>query len=29
VTQPVAAPLKVGQKVYVEGSGQSARVVPR
>jgi outer membrane lipoprotein SlyB len=29
VTQPVAQPLRVGQKVYVEGSGQNARVVPQ
>ena len=26
VTQPLAAPLNVGQRVYVEGSGESARV---
>lgn len=27
VTQPLASPLNVGQRVYVEGSGESARVV--
>jgi outer membrane lipoprotein SlyB len=29
VTQPVAPGLRVGQRVYVEGNGESARVVPR
>jgi outer membrane lipoprotein SlyB len=29
VTQPVNAALRVGQRVYVEGSGENARVVPR
>jgi outer membrane lipoprotein SlyB len=29
VTQPVNANLRVGQRVYVEGSGESARVVPQ
>jgi outer membrane lipoprotein SlyB len=29
VTQPADPSLKVGQKVYVEGSGESARIVPR
>jgi outer membrane lipoprotein SlyB len=29
VTQPVNYNLRVGQRVYVEGSGESARVVPQ
>jgi outer membrane lipoprotein SlyB len=29
VTQPADPALKTGQKVYVEGSGESARIVPR
>jgi outer membrane lipoprotein SlyB len=29
ITQPVGPPLRVGQQVYVEGSGESARVVPQ
>ncbi len=29
VTQPVDARLKTGQRVYIEGSGEGARVVPR
>ncbi|MCK7492087.1 MAG: glycine zipper 2TM domain-containing protein [Comamonadaceae bacterium] len=29
VTQPLGTPLRVGQRVYVEGTGQSARVLPR
>jgi outer membrane lipoprotein SlyB len=29
VTQPVDARLKHGQKVYIEGSGEGARVVPQ
>jgi outer membrane lipoprotein SlyB len=29
VTQPVGAPLRVGQRVYVEGNGDAARVVPQ
>ena len=29
VTQPVNPALRQGQKVYVEGSGEDARVVPR
>jgi len=29
ITQPVDARLKIGQKVYVEGSGEHARVMPR
>lgn len=29
VTQPVGAPLRVGQRVYVEGNGDAVRVVPQ
>jgi outer membrane lipoprotein SlyB len=29
ITQPVDARLKVGQRVYIEGSGEGARVVPQ
>jgi outer membrane lipoprotein SlyB len=29
VTQPADPSLKAGQKVYVEGSGEDARIVPR
>jgi outer membrane lipoprotein SlyB len=29
VTQPLGPPLAVGQRVYVQGSGESARVVPQ
>ena len=29
ITQPVDARLKVGQRVYVEGNGEGARVVPQ
>jgi len=29
VTQPASAALRVGQRVYVEGSGDGARVVPQ
>jgi len=29
VTQPVGPSLRVGQNVYVEGSGENARVVPQ
>jgi outer membrane lipoprotein SlyB len=29
ITQPVNASLRVGQSVYIEGNGESARVVPR
>ena len=29
ITQPVGPYLRVGQPVYIEGSGESARVVPR
>ncbi|HET7792617.1 MAG TPA: glycine zipper 2TM domain-containing protein, partial [Rhizobacter sp.] len=29
VTQPVTLPLSVGQRVYIEGHGESARVIPR
>ncbi len=29
VTQPLGPPLRVGQKVYVEGAGQTARVIPQ
>ncbi|MEJ8846224.1 glycine zipper 2TM domain-containing protein [Variovorax rhizosphaerae] len=29
VTQPVAPDLRVGQNVFIEGSGESARVIPR
>src|SRR5262245_18946019 len=29
ITQPVGSYLAVGQRVYVEGSGENARVVPR
>jgi len=29
VTQPLGTPLRVGQRVYVEGTGQSARVLPQ
>jgi outer membrane lipoprotein SlyB len=29
ITQPVDARLKTGQKVYIEGNGEKARVVPR
>ncbi|MGB2815921.1 MAG: glycine zipper 2TM domain-containing protein [Burkholderiaceae bacterium] len=29
VTQPVDARLRVGQRVYIEGSGEGARVVPQ
>ena len=28
VVQPLGAPLRVGQRVYIEGSGDGARVVP-
>jgi len=29
VTQPVTRPLSVGQRVYIEGYGEYARVIPR
>jgi len=29
ITQPVDARLKVGQRVYIEGNGEGARVVPQ
>jgi len=29
ITQPLSSPLNVGQRIYVEGSGESARVVPQ
>jgi len=29
VTQPVDSRLKSGQRVYIEGSGESTRVVPQ
>lgn len=29
VTQPVGVPLKVGQKVFIQGYGESARVTPQ
>ena len=29
ITQPVDARLKVGQRAYIEGSGEGARVVPQ
>ena len=29
VTQPVGPPLQVGQRVYLQGSGEDTRVVPR
>lgn len=29
VTQPASAALRVGQRVYIEGSGDGARVVPQ
>jgi outer membrane lipoprotein SlyB len=29
VTQPVNPDLRVGQRVFIEGSGDGARVVPR
>ncbi len=29
VTQPVTPGLRVGQRVYIEGSGESARVLPQ
>jgi outer membrane lipoprotein SlyB len=29
ITQPVDARLKVGQRVFIEGSGEGARVVPQ
>ena len=29
ITQPVDARLKVGRRVYVEGNGEGARVVPQ
>lgn len=29
ITQPVGPALRVGQRVYIEGSGESARVVPQ
>ena len=29
ITQPVGPALRVGQRVYVEGSGENARVVPQ
>ena len=29
ITQPVGLPLTAGQFVYVEGSGETARVVPQ
>ena len=29
VTQPVAAGLRVGQRVYIEGNGEGARVMPQ
>ena len=29
VTQPVGAPLSVGQKVFIQGYGESARVTPQ
>jgi outer membrane lipoprotein SlyB len=28
VTQPLGAPLRVGQRVYVQGNGENARVTP-
>ena len=29
VTQPVGPPLRVGQRVYLQGSGESTRVIPQ
>jgi outer membrane lipoprotein SlyB len=29
VTQPETLPLSVGQRVYIEGHGEAARVIPR
>jgi outer membrane lipoprotein SlyB len=29
ITQPVGASLRVGQRVYIEGSGENARVIPQ
>lgn len=29
ITQPVDARLKVGQRVYIEGNGEGARVIPQ
>lgn len=29
ITQPATAGLKVGQKVYIDGSGDTAKVIPR
>jgi len=29
ITQPVGPPLRVGQRVYIEGSGENARVIPQ
>jgi len=29
VTQPLGTPLRVGQRVYIEGSGDGARVLPQ
>lgn len=29
VTQPITRPLSVGQRVYIEGTGDLARVIPR
>lgn len=29
ITQPVGTPLRVGQRVFIEGSGDGARVVPQ
>ncbi|MGE5713380.1 MAG: glycine zipper 2TM domain-containing protein [Betaproteobacteria bacterium] len=29
ITQPVGPSLRVGQRVYIEGSGENARVVPQ
>jgi len=29
ITQPVGPPLQVGQRVYLQGSGESTRVIPQ
>jgi outer membrane lipoprotein SlyB len=29
VTQPITLPLSQGQRVYIEGNGEAARVIPR
>jgi outer membrane lipoprotein SlyB len=29
VTQPVGPPLQVGQRVYLQGSGENTRVIPQ